>query len=416
MKKLESQFVYLDHAATTSVDKRVKKTMDPFYTTNFGNPSSLYASGLFSKRAIDKSRKIVADFFHTNSYNIYFTGGGTESINMAIFGVVKKHAKSGKHLITSKIEHEAVLSSMKRLEKEDFEVTYLDVDVDGFVSLNDLKKAIRPDTVLISVMYANNEIGTVEPIAEIGRLILKHRKDNNTIYPIFHTDACQATNYLDMDVEKLHVDLMSTNGSKIYAAKGVGVLFKRKEIKIEPLFYGGGQESGLRSGTEDVPAIVGLGKALEIITEEREAEIKRLVGLRQYFWDKLQEKIAKIRLNGPCLDDLKTRLPNNLNVTFLDIEGEALLLYLDAVNIMCSTGSACTSLSLDPSHVLTACGLPYEYSHGSLRFTLGKENNKKQIDYVMEHLPRIVEKLRKISPVNLAYDPNKNNHPKIHQR
>ncbi len=410
------KFVYLDHAATTPVDKRVKEAMDPFYTANFGNPSSLYASGLQSKRAIDNARKIVADFFHTNPYNIFFTGGGTESVNTAIFGVVKKHAKAGKHLITTKVEHEAVMFSMKRLEKEGFEVTYLDVNEEGLVSLEDFKKALRPDTVLVSIMYANNEIGTVEPIAEIGRLILKHRKNNDTSYPIFHTDACQATNYLDMDVEKLHVDLMSINGSKIYAPKGVGVLFKRKGIRIEPLIYGGGQEDGMRSGTENVPGIVGLGKALEIITEEREVEMSKLVELRKYFWEQIQEKIPKIRLNGPQLDDLTKRLPNNLNVTFLDIEGEALLLYLDASGIMCSTGSACTSISLEPSHVLTACGLPYEYSHGSLRFTLGRENTKEQIDYVMEHLPGIVEKLRKISPVNLKYNPKENTHAQIHQR
>ena len=288
------------------------------------------------------------------------------------------------------------------MEKKGFEATYLNVDGEGRININDVKKALKKNTILISVMYANNEIGTVQPIAEIGKMILKWRKENNTKYPYFHTDACQAAGALDLDVEKLHVDLLTFNGSKIYGPKGVGALYKRKGVDIQPQILGGGQEFGLRSGTENVPGIAGLAKALELVQADKEKENKRLIKLRAYFWEQLQKNIPKLHLNGSKLDDIKTRLPNNLNVTFLDIEGEALLLYLDEYGIVCSTGSACNSVSLDPSYVITACGLPYEYAHGSLRFTLGKNTTKTDIDYVMKYLPWIVGELRKISPVNCS--------------
>jgi cysteine desulfurase len=261
-------------------------------------------------------------------------------------------------------------------------------------------KAIRKDTILISIMYANNEVGSIQPIADIGRAILKYRKENNTVYPFFHTDACQAAGYLDLDAEKLHVDLMSVNGSKIYGPKGVGFLYARRGLKLAPLILGGGQERGLRAGTENVPAIVGLAKALELVQEKKENESKRLRELTAYFWKKIQENISETQLNGPTVGD--KRLPNNLNVTFKNIEGEAMLLYLDEYGIMCSTGSACTSDSLEPSHVLRAMGLPYEMAHGSLRFTFGHDNSKADIDYIMKYLPNVVAQLREISPINLA--------------
>ena len=392
----------MDHAATTYVDPKVEKAMLPFFGKIFGNPSGLYELGRIANGELNGARRRVADILHALPDNIIFTGGGTESDNLAIFGIARAHAKQGKHIITTKIEHHAVLHPLAQLEKEGFKVTYLDVDAEGFVSPQKVLAAIRPDTILVSVMYANNEIGTVEPIADIGRQILKWRKEKNTVYPFFHTDACQAAGALELDVEKLHVDLMTINGSKIYGPKGVGVLYKRRGVNIEPLILGGGQEMRLRSGTENLAGIVGLAKALELAQAKRLDENMRLIDLRNYFWQQIQKKIEKVKLNGAAPGNESVRLPNNLNITFMDVEGEALLLYLDAFGIMCSTGSACTSTSLEPSHVILALGLPYEYAHGSLRFTLGHCNTKKDVDYVMKYLPAIVKQLREISPVNMG--------------
>lgn len=398
-KPKTKKLIYLDHAATTPVDPVVKKAMEPFYCDQFANPSGICASSRKVNGALNDARRTVAQILGTLPDTIIFTGGGSESDNLAIFGVARKHSKHGKHIITTKFEHHAVLHPMRQLEKDGFEVTYLDVDKFGFVTPEQVIKAIRPDTILISIMYANNEIGTVEPIADIGRALLKYRKEHNTIYPFFHSDACQAAGALDLNVEKLHVDLMTLNGSKIYGPKGVGILFKRRDIDIQPLIFGGTQELGMRAGTENVPGIIGIAKAFELAAEIKDKEIKRLRNLTSYFWKRIREEIPKVRLNGAEIGD--KRLPNNLNVSILDIEGEALLLYLDEYGIACSTGSACTSTSLEPSHVLLACGLPYEYAHGSLRFTLGKATTKKEIDYVMKYLPEIVKKLREISPVHL---------------
>ena len=407
--------VYFDHAATTYVDEKVLEEMQPYFSDIYANPSGLYAIGREVNGALEDARRRVAQILHALPDTIFFTGGGTESDNMAIFGVVRKHEKNGKHIITTKIEHHAVLYPCEYLEKHGFEVTYLTPDEFGFVSAKQVKEALRPDTILVSIMYANNEIGTVEPIADIGRELLKWRKENNTKYPYFHTDACQAAGAFDLDVEKLHVDLMTINASKLYGPKGVGILYKHRNVSIEPIIFGGGQERGLRSGTENVPGIVGFAKALEMAQENKEAENNRLIELRNYFWERLVKEIPKLRLNGPSLENPENRLPNNLNISVLDIEGEALLLYLDEYGIVCSTGSACTSESLDPSHVLLACGLPYEYAHGSLRFTLGKRTTKEDVDYAMKYLPGIVEILRKISPVNLKMDAKENTHPKYLQ-
>ncbi len=396
------QLVYLDHAATTYVDPKVEKVMQPFFGKIFGNPSSLYELGRIANGELNGARRKVAEILRALPDNIIFTGSGTESDNMAILGVARAHADRGKHIITSKIEHHAVLHSLEQLVKEGFEVTYIDTDDKGFVSPKKVLAAIRPDTILVTIMYANNEIGTVEPIADIGREILKWRKANNTVYPFFHTDACQAAGALELEVEKLHVDLMTINGSKIYGPKGVGVLYKRRGVNIQPIIFGGGQEMKMRSGTENLGGIVGLVKALELAQANRLKENKRLIALRKYFFAQIEKKVEKIKLNGADLGDESVRLPNNLNITFLDVEGEALLLYLDAFGIMCSTGSACTSTSLEPSHIITALGLPYEYAHGSLRFTLGHCNTKKDIDYVMKYLPSIVAQLREISPVNMG--------------
>jgi len=396
------KLIYLDHAATTYIDPRVEKAMRPFFSKIFGNPSSLYELGRIANGELNNARRKVANILRALPDNIIFTGGGTESDNLAILGVARAHAGRGRHIITSKIEHHAVLHSLEQLAKEGFEITYLDTDNQGFVSPKQVLAAIRPDTILLTIMYANNEIGTVEPIADIGREILKWRKAKNTIYPFFHSDACQAAGALELEVEKLHVDLMTINGSKIYGPKGVGVLYKRRGISIQPLIFGGGQEMKMRSGTENLAGIVGLAKALELAQTNRLKENIRLIDLRNYFFEQIKKKIDKVKLNGADLKDESMRLPNNLNVTFLDVEGEALLLYLDAFGIMCSTGSACTSTSLEPSHVITALGLPYEYAHGSLRFTLGHCNTKKDVDYVMKYLPAIVAQLREISPVNIG--------------
>lgn len=415
-KPAKKKLVYLDHAATTYIDERVKKEMDSFFTERFANPSSVYGIGRDANGEVNNARRKVAEILHALPDTIIFTSGGTESDNLAILGTARKHEKNGNHIITSVIEHHAVLHTCQALEKLGFVVTYLKPDEFGYISPKQISEALTEKTILVSLMYGNNEIGTVNPIADIGREILKWRKEHATPYPYFHTDACQAAGALDLDVEKLHVDLMTLNGGKIYGPKGAGILYKGRNINIEPLLYGGFQEMHVRAGTENVPGIVGFTKALELIQENKEKENKRLIELRNYFWNRIQEEIPKVRLNGPKLGEDLGRLPNNLNISILDIEGEALLLYLDEYGIVCSTGSACTSQSLDPSHVLLGIGLPYEYAHGSLRFTLGHVTTKDDIDYVVKYLPSIVSQLREISPVNLKYDPEQSNHPKYHQR
>ena len=403
--------VYLDYAATTYMDPRVKEAMNLYWDKEFGNPSSLYRIGRQAKDALDEARKKVAGFLGSRPEEIIFTGGGTESINLAILGSARSYKKQGKHLITGKIEHHAVLHSMEALEKEGFEVTYLEVDEYGLIDPEDVKKALRPDTILVSIMYANNEIGTIEPIAEIGKIIREARderkKEGNQTPLYFHTDACQAAGALDLNIENLKVDLLSINGSKIYGPKGVGCLYVRRGIKLQPLVYGGGQENNLRSGTENIPGIIGFAKALEIAHEEKDEENARLIKLRDYFIKEVFKKVPKVILNGHPVK----RLPNNVNMSVMDIEGEAVILYLDAKGIYISTGSACTSASLDPSHVILAMGRPYEHAHGSLRFTYGRKTTKEDLDYVLEVLPKVVDKLRQISPVRMEVEQNHVSHP-----
>ncbi|MBU6414693.1 cysteine desulfurase [Patescibacteria group bacterium] len=419
------QEIYLDHAATTYLDPRVKSAMDLYWEEEFGNPSSLYRTGRRAKDALDGARASVARMLNAKPDEIIFTGGGTEAINLAIFGgahfysnILKNVGMSRGHLITSKIEHHAVLRSCEALEKEGFEVTYLNVDENGLVNPEDVKRALRPDTILVSVMYANNEIGTIEPIEEIAQIIREYREEKRKLVaegdknvherlPLFHTDACQAAGALDVNVQKLGVDLLAFNGSKMYGPKGVGCLYVRRGVQLKPLIYGGGQERGMRSGTENVPGIIGFAKAFEIAHEEKEKENKRLTKLRDYFISELQTRIPKVVLNGHPT----RRLPNNVNVSVLDIEGEAVILHLDSYGIAISTGSACTSESLDPSHVILALGRPYEYAHSSLRFTLGRRTTKEDLDYVLEVLPEIVEKLRRISPVRMETGQTTVSHP-----
>jgi cysteine desulfurase len=397
--------VYLDYAAATPVDPRVEESMKPFWTDVFGNAGGLYEEGRRAKKALDESRGSIAHILGARPEEIIFTSGGTESDNLAVCGVARQIGTG--HIITTSFEHHAVLEPMRQLEKDarlsdgqGFEVTYLDVGSDGVVSADAVKAALRPDTILVSIMYANNEIGTIQPIAEIGKIIknYKLKTKNNKLF--FHTDACQAAGYLDLNVERLGVDLMTINASKIYGPKGIGLLYRKMGTALKPLMYGGGQEYRVRSGTENTPLIVGFAKALEITESLKEAETKRLTTLRDYTIKELQRVIPKVVLNGHPAQ----RLPNNINVSILDIEGEALVLYMDAHGVSFSTGSACTSESLEPSHVILALGKPYEFAHSSMRFTLGRSTTKEDIDYMISILEKMVEKLRKISPI--VVDPN----------
>lgn len=400
MKKL----IYLDHAATTPLDPTVKKAMEPFWSENFGNPSSIYQLGIKAKKDLNEARGKIAKILGAEASEIIFAAGGTESANLAILGLsrtIQKTLKKPGHIITTKIEHPAVLNSVLALEEEGFDVSTLPVDKHGLIAPEQIKKAVKPETILVSVMYANNEIGTIEPIALIGKLLKKINQERKTkklpkIY--FHTDACQAAGYLDLNVERLGVDLLTLNGSKIYGPKGSAILYIRAGTPLRPLIFGGGQEKGLRSGTENVPAYAGLAKALELAQKNRKEEARRLEKLSRNLTERILKTIPKTFLNGHP----EKRLPNNVNITILDIEGEALLLHLDQYGICASTGSACHSQTLQPSHVLQAIGLPREIIHGSLRLTLGKETTKKNIDYVLRVLPPIVKKLRQLSPVKLG--------------
>jgi len=387
--------VYLDHASTTKIDNAVFKKMVPFLLNNFGNPSSLHFVGRLAKATMEKARADVARILQANPQEIIFTGSGTESDNLALSGVAHKYKEYGKHIIVSKIEHKAVLESAKKLEKEGFEVSYINVDKYGLVDTLELKKLLRPDTILISIIYANNEIGTIQPMAKISKVIRSFRKNNAV--PILHTDACQACGYLPINVKKLGVDLISFNGSKIYGPKGIGILYVNNQVSLEPILCGGGQENGKRPGTENLAGIVGFAEAFKRADKQRNKNYLQSLKLRDYFIKKLMASIDGVTLSGHP----KKRLPNNISLIFKDIEGESLVLMLDNKGICVSTGSACSSGDLNPSHVLIAIGVPAKRAHGSLRITLGKYTNKKDINYVLKELPTIVNKLRKISSLEI---------------
>lgn len=384
---VENMTIYMDNSATTPVRKEVVEEMIPYLTENFGNPSSIYDLGKTSKHAVEKARKRVAYAIGAEENEIYFTSGGTESDNWAIKGIAFANRNKGKHIITSSIEHHAVLHACKWLEGQGFEVTYLPVDKYGMVSPEDLKNVIRDDTILISIMLANNEIGTIQPVDQIGKIARENR-----IY--FHTDAVQAIGHVPIDVQKMNIDLLSLSGHKFQGPKGCGALYIRKGTKIETLLHGGAQERKRRAGTENVPAIAGLGKAIELAVGEIGESDKTLLEMRERLIKDLL-KIPKTHLNGHPIK----RLANNVNVTFEYIEGESLLLLLNAKGVFASTGSACNSSSLEPSHVLTACGVPHEIVHGSLRLSLGKMNTQEDVNRVLEVLPEIVQKLRNMSPL-----------------
>ena len=378
--------IYLDYAASTYVDPEVKKEMDRYFSEEFGNPSSFHTPGLKVKEAVDNARQAIAKILNCKSSEIIFTGSGTESINLAIQGAAKAN-KHKKHIITSVIEHHAVLNTCRYLEKEEgYEITYIKVDKYGLINPKDVENSIRKDTLLVSVMYANNDLGTVQDISEIGKICREKKV-------FFHTDACQAAGYLNLDVNKLNIDLMSLNGSKIYAPKGIGVLYKKSNVSVKPIIYGGGQEFNLRSGTENVPGIIGFAKALEIAHQIRERESKRLVELRDCLIKKILEEIPGASLNGHPTQ----RLPNSVNISIPNIEGEALIIMLNEHNIFASTGSACSSKSIEPSHAVLAIGIPYDLAKSSLRFTLGRKTTKQDIDHVIEIMSKVVKDLKSIN-------------------
>ncbi|MEK7652138.1 MAG: cysteine desulfurase family protein [Patescibacteria group bacterium] len=400
------KLIYLDHAATTPLDQEVVRAMQPYLSEKFGNASSIYELGMEAKFDIDTARKTIADIIGARESEIIFTGGGTESVNLALFGVVRQAISSGfkkPHIIVSAIEHHAVLESAKALKSEGVELTILKVNNQGFVNSKELAKAIKKNTVLVSVIYANNEIGTVQPINELAKVIRKANL-NRKQKILSHTDACQAVGALDLNVNKLGVDLMTLNASKIYGPKQVGLLYVRNGVKLKPLIYGGGQERGLRSGTENTSGIIGFAKALEIAERLKKSENKRLRTLRNYLISRIQKTIPGSILNGPSVekDSEKNilRLPNNINFSFVGIDGEALLLYLDAQGFAVSTGSACASTSLDPSHVLLAIGLDKYDAKASVRITLGRSTKKSDLDEFVKVSGPIIKELRRVESLN----------------
>ena len=380
--------IYLDNAATTKTAPEVVDAMLPYFSEYYGNASTIYSLGAESKKAMDHARQTIADSLGAKPEEIYFTAGGSESDNWALKATAEAYASKGKHIITTKIEHHAILHTCEYLEKRGFEITYLNVDRDGLISLDELKAAIRPDTILISVMFANNEIGTIEPIAEIGEIAKEHGV-------LFHTDAVQAYAQVPINVDEMHIDMLSASGHKLNGPKGIGFLYIRKGVKIRSFVHGGAQERSRRAGTENIPGIVGLGAAVERAMRIMDSKTRKEIELRDYLIGRLENEIPHCWLNG----HRTKRLPNNINFSFLFIEGESMLIMLDMKGICASSGSACTSGSLDPSHVLLAIGLKHEEAHGSLRLTLSEESTKEEMDIVAEEVKKIVQRLRDMSPL-----------------
>lgn len=390
--------IYLDNAATTKTAPEVVDAMLPYFSEYYGNASTIYSLGAGSKKAMDHARQTIADSLGAKPEEIYFTAGGSESDNWALKATAEAYATKGKHIITTKIEHHAILHTCEYLEKRGFEITYLNVDRDGLISLDELKAAIRPDTILISVMFANNEIGTIEPIAEIGEIAKEHGV-------LFHTDAVQAYAQVPINVDEMHIDMLSASGHKLNGPKGIGFLYIRKGVKIRSFVHGGAQERSRRAGTENIPGIVGLGAAVERAMRIMDSKTQREIELRDYLIGRLENEIPHCWLNG----HRTKRLPNNINFSFLFIEGESMLIMLDMKGICASSGSACTSGSLDPSHVLLAIGLKHEEAHGSLRLTLSEDSTKEEMDIVAEEVKKIVQRLRDMSPLYEDFLKNQKN-------
>lgn len=385
---MDKKIIYMDNAATTPVKPEVLDAMLPYFTEKFGNPSSIYSISSQNKKDITTARETIAKAINTDTANIYFTAGGSESDNWALKATAEAYADKGCHIITSKIEHHAILHTCDYLEKRGYEITYIDVDENGIVDLKQLEEAIRPDTILISIMFANNEIGTIEPIAEIGKIAKEHGV-------LFHTDAVQAFTQVPIDVEEMNIDMLSVSGHKINGPKGIGFLYIRKGVKIRSFVHGGAQERSRRAGTENVPGIIGLAKATEIAVGNMKERTAKEIEVRNHIIERVMNEIPYTRLNG----DRERRLPNNINFSFQFIEGESMLIMLDSFGICASSGSACTSGALDPSHVLLAIGLPHEIAHGSLRLTISEDTTMEDADFVVDKLKGIVERLRSMSPL-----------------
>lgn len=385
---MDKKIIYMDNAATTPVKPEVLDAMLPYFTEKFGNPSSIYSISSQNKKDITTARETIAKAINTDTANIYFTAGGSESDNWALKATAEAYADKGRHIITSKIEHHAILHTCDYLEKRGYEITYIDVDENGIVDLKQLEEAIRPDTILISIMFANNEIGTIEPIAEIGKIAKEHGV-------LFHTDAVQAFTQVPIDVEEMNIDMLSVSGHKINGPKGIGFLYIRKGVKIRSFVHGGAQERSRRAGTENVPGIIGLAKATEIAVGNMKERTAKEIEVRNHIIERVMNEIPYTRLNG----DRERRLPNNINFSFQFIEGESMLIMLDSFGICASSGSACTSGALDPSHVLLAIGLPHEIAHGSLRLTISEDTTMEDADFVVDKLKGIVERLRSMSPL-----------------
>lgn len=383
-----SKLIYLDNAATTRPAPEVVQEMLPYLQDTYGNPSAFYGFARKAEQAVDHARKVIAEAIGAKAEEIYFTGGGSESDNWALIATAEANAAKGKHIITSTIEHHAILHTCEYLEKKGFEITYVGVDEDGVVKLDELKAAIRPDTILISIMAANNEIGSIQPVKEIGAIAKEHKI-------LFHTDAVQAFGHIPLSVDEMNIDMLSASGHKIHGPKGIGVMYIRRGVKIGAFIHGGAQERRRRAGTHNVPGIVGMGKATELAVQNMEEAAKKVSGLRDYLIEKVMAEIPYAKLNGHKTN----RLPNNANFSFSFIEGEGMLIMLDQAGICGSSGSACTSGSLDPSHVLMAIGLPHEIAHGSLRLSLSEETTREELDYTVETLKGIVKRLRDMSPL-----------------
>lgn len=385
---MDKKIIYMDNAATTPVKPEVLDAMLPYFTEKFGNPSSIYSISSQNKKDITTARETIAKAINTDTANIYFTAGGSESDNWALKATAEAYSNKGRHIITSKIEHHAILHTCDYLEKRGYNITYIDVDENGIVDLKQLEEAIRPDTILISIMFANNEIGTIEPIAEIGKIAKEHGV-------LFHTDAVQAFTQVPIDVEEMNIDMLSVSGHKINGPKGIGFLYIRKGVKIRSFVHGGAQERSRRAGTENVPGIIGLAKATEIAVGNMKERTAKEIEVRNHIIERVMNEIPYTRLNG----DRERRLPNNINFSFQFIEGESMLIMLDSFGICASSGSACTSGALDPSHVLLAIGLPHEIAHGSLRLTISEDTTMEDADFVVDKLKGIVERLRSMSPL-----------------
>ena len=394
---MKNKKYYFDYAATTPLEPGVFEVMRPYFADKFGNPASLYKLGRESKEAIDNALCKIAKVLHCNPKEFTFTGSATESDNIAVLGTTSANKSENNKIIISSVEHKGILASCKALEEEGFEIIKLKVDKTGFINPSDVTKFLDLKTILVSITYADNETGTIQPIREIAKIIKKFRAKNNSALPYFHTDASQAAQYCNINVEKLGIDLMTVSSHKLYGPKGISGLYVKKGVEVKPIIFGGGQQNNLRSSTENVSSIVGFAEALSLVEKNKNKEYSRVEKLRNELEQGIFKLILKVVLNGHP----QKRLPNFLNVSILDIEGEAALLYLDQKGICASTGSACDSQTLEPSHVILALGRPYEYAHGSLRFSLGKYTTRESVQYLLAHLPPIVKKLRQISPVSL---------------